>query len=56
MKEKKCYTEPSIMIISMDDHTDIIQTSGEYQAKLTNIQNAKKAQVIEAGDLFGNNN
>ncbi len=53
---KKYYTEPSIVVISMKEHTDIIQTSGEtlgnYKAKLTNIKNAKKAQIIEGSDLF----
>ncbi len=52
MKERKNYEVPSIMVISMDDQNDIIQTSSEYTKKLTNIKNAKTTQVIDAEDLF----
>ncbi len=50
MKERKNYEVPSITVISMDEHKDIIQTSAitGYANLLKNIGQAKVTELIDA--------
>ena len=50
MKERKTYEVPSITVISVDEHKDIIQTSsiGGYEKLLKNVGQAKVTELIDA--------
>lgn len=50
MKERKTYEVPSITVIAMDDHADIIQTS---TAQLANIGNLSNDVKVDLGDISG---
>jgi len=50
MKERKTYEVPSITVISMDDHADIIQTSAvEILSNTTGVNNAV---TVDISSLF----
>lgn len=51
MKERKTYEVPSITVISMDDHTDIIQTSAEL-ANIGNLTSDVGIVVDDISSLF----
>lgn len=52
MKERKTYEVPSITVIAMDDHADIIQTSTQVQT-LANI--GTYGVDIDLNGLFNTN-
>ncbi len=62
MKERKCYEVPSITVISMDAHNDIIQTSTVSEpAQLNSLSNiatygstTTNAGVYNAKNLWNN--
>lgn len=54
MKERKTYEVPSITVIAMDDHADIIQTSTVKEYQLQNISGGTGVD-IDISSLFNNN-
>ena len=51
MKERKTYEVPSITVISMDDHADIIQTSAVL-ANIGNLDDSVGIVDVDISSLF----